>query len=134
MSAAGGSTAAGRGKGGTPRPNLFVIGAMKSGTSSLHAYLGAHPAVFMSDPKEPSHFVGREHRREAACRSEEEYLSLTHSAAECNISLIVQATELPKAHGDVESSAIARCSGLDATSPGVKSVLPTSLAYKNERK
>ena len=40
-----------------PRPNLFVIGAMKSGTSSLHAYLGTHPAIFMSTPKEPSHFV-----------------------------------------------------------------------------
>lgn len=39
------------------RPNLFLIGAMKSGTSSLHVYLGAHPEIFMSDPKEPSFFV-----------------------------------------------------------------------------
>jgi hypothetical protein len=43
-----------------PRPNLFVIGAMKCATSSLHAYLGTHPAIFMSSPKEPSHFVDRE--------------------------------------------------------------------------
>lgn len=39
------------------RPNLFIIGAMKSGTSSLHRYLGSHPAVFMSEPKEPGYFV-----------------------------------------------------------------------------
>ena len=39
------------------RPNLFIIGAMKSGTSSLHAYLGTHPSVFMCEPKEPGYFV-----------------------------------------------------------------------------
>lgn len=41
----------------TPRPNLFVIGAMKSGTTTLHAHLAAHPEVFMSEPKEPAYFV-----------------------------------------------------------------------------
>ena len=40
-----------------PRPNLFIIGAMKSGTTSLHHYLAAHPQVFMSEPKEPNFFV-----------------------------------------------------------------------------
>lgn len=40
-----------------PRPNLFVIGSMKSGTTSLSALLGDHPAIFMSAPKEPSRFV-----------------------------------------------------------------------------
>jgi hypothetical protein len=39
------------------RPNLFVIGAMKSGTTSLHSYLAAHPQVFMSTPKEPRFFT-----------------------------------------------------------------------------
>lgn len=42
-----------------PRPNLFIIGAMKCATSSLHAYLDAHPAIFMCTPKEPNHFVDR---------------------------------------------------------------------------
>ena len=41
----------------THRPNLFVIGAMKSGTSSLHKYLGEHPQIFMSPEKEPGYFV-----------------------------------------------------------------------------
>jgi hypothetical protein len=38
-------------------PNFFIIGAMKCGTSALHAHLAAHPEIFMSEPKEPSHFV-----------------------------------------------------------------------------
>jgi len=33
-------------------PNLIVIGAMKAGTTSLHNYLGKHPDIFMSTPKE----------------------------------------------------------------------------------
>ena len=39
------------------RPNLFLVGAMKSGTSYLSGLLGAHPAVFMCSPKEPCYFV-----------------------------------------------------------------------------
>ena len=39
-----------------PIPNLFIIGAMKCGTTSLHTYLGTHPQIFMSDPKEPFFF------------------------------------------------------------------------------
>ena len=38
-------------------PNLFVIGAMKSGTTSLHNWLGQHPEIFMSSVKEPGFFV-----------------------------------------------------------------------------
>ena len=37
-------------------PNLLVIGAGKSGTTSLHYYLDQHPDVFMSFPKEPNFF------------------------------------------------------------------------------
>jgi hypothetical protein len=33
-------------------PNFLLIGAAKSGTTSLHEYLGQHPDVFMSRPKE----------------------------------------------------------------------------------
>ncbi|BCO30927.1 sulfotransferase [Thiohalobacter sp. COW1] len=40
-----------------PRPNLFLIGAMKSGTTSLHALLAMHPQVFMCEPKEPCYFL-----------------------------------------------------------------------------
>ena len=39
-----------------PIPNLFIIGAMKSGTTSLHEYLNEHPDIFMSEVKEPGYF------------------------------------------------------------------------------
>jgi len=39
-------------------PNLLVIGAQKCGTSSLHRYLGAHPDIGMSTPKELDFFAG----------------------------------------------------------------------------
>lgn len=38
-------------------PNLFIIGAMKAGTSSLHEYLHQHPQIFMSRFKEPQYFA-----------------------------------------------------------------------------
>lgn len=38
-------------------PNLFIIGAMKSGTTSLHEHLNAHPQIAMSQEKEPGYFV-----------------------------------------------------------------------------
>ncbi|WP_164103336.1 sulfotransferase [Candidatus Laterigemmans baculatus] len=41
-------------------PNFLVIGAMKSGTTSLWKYLAAHPSVFMTDFKEPG-FFAKEH-------------------------------------------------------------------------
>ena len=37
-------------------PNLFVPGAQKSGTASLHRYLSQHPQCAMSQPKEPCIF------------------------------------------------------------------------------
>lgn len=41
------------------RPNLFIVGAAKCGTTSLHAQLGAHPEIYMSAVKEP-YFFGRD--------------------------------------------------------------------------
>jgi hypothetical protein len=38
-------------------PNLYVIGAQKCGTSSLHRYLDLHPDIAMSRPKELSFFM-----------------------------------------------------------------------------
>jgi hypothetical protein len=38
-------------------PNLLVVGAMKSGTTSLHHYLSLHPQIFMSEDKEPTFFT-----------------------------------------------------------------------------
>lgn len=41
----------------TKKVNLFIVGAMKSGTTSLHEYLSEHPRIFMSKEKEPGYFI-----------------------------------------------------------------------------
>jgi len=38
------------------KPNFFILGAPKSGTTSLYAYLSDHPEIVMSNPKEPHYF------------------------------------------------------------------------------
>ncbi len=40
-------------------PTFICIGAMKCGTSSLHQYLGEHPQVAVSTPKETDSFLER---------------------------------------------------------------------------
>jgi len=40
-----------------PWPNLVVVGAMRCGTTSLHAVLGRHPEVFASPIKGPGLFL-----------------------------------------------------------------------------
>lgn len=42
-----------------PLPNFIIIGAMKSGTSTLHSNLQLHPEIGMSKSKEPSYFNKR---------------------------------------------------------------------------
>jgi len=69
---------------GLRKPNLFLIGAMKSGTTYLNKLLGAHPAIFMCSPEEPSYFVDPKQLRAlwpkawdlGLWRSEERYLDL----------------------------------------------------------
>src|SRR4051794_40814091 len=40
------------------RPDFFIVGAPKCGTTSLHRWLVGHPQVFMPlRPKEPHYFV-----------------------------------------------------------------------------
>ncbi len=38
-------------------PNLFVVGAMKAGSSAVHDVLSRHPHVFMSKVKEPKYYA-----------------------------------------------------------------------------
>ena len=41
-------------------PNLLIVGAAKSGTTSLYHYLNQHPDVFMSAHKEPHFLINNE--------------------------------------------------------------------------
>ena len=38
-------------------PNFFIVGAPKTGTTSLHKYLSQHPQIYMSPVKEPCYFA-----------------------------------------------------------------------------
>lgn len=38
------------------KPNFFIVGAPKCGTTALHAYLSTHPNLFLCEPKEPNYF------------------------------------------------------------------------------
>ncbi|MCB9655204.1 MAG: sulfotransferase [Deltaproteobacteria bacterium] len=55
------------------RPNFFILGAPKSGTTALHAYLVTHPKVCMSDPKEP-HYFNEDFPRFRWAKTEADYL------------------------------------------------------------
>jgi hypothetical protein len=62
------------------RPDLFIIGAPKCGTTSLYEYLEGHPDIFMSPVKEPFYFcpdvVRTMYDRFAYGRDEAAYLGL----------------------------------------------------------
>lgn len=61
------------------KPDFFIIGAPKCGTTALSEYLRFHPQVYMSEPKEPHYFAD-----DFACLrvvgSEREYLELFRGA------------------------------------------------------
>lgn len=40
------------------RPDFFIVGAPKCGTTALYQQLAGHSRIFMSDPKEPHFFAG----------------------------------------------------------------------------
>lgn len=65
------------------RPNFFIVGAAKCGTTSMYEYLRVHPEVFMPEKKEP-YFFGRdlEIADYWAIRDETQYLSLFTDAGQ----------------------------------------------------
>ena len=67
------------------RPNFFIVGKPKSGTSALHAMLGQHPDIYMSAFKEPHHFA-RDHI-ESSLRRGRGYRGLPYSDRDAYLSL-----------------------------------------------
>lgn len=57
------------------RPNFFIVGAPKCGTSAWAKYLKSHPGVFVSDIKEP-HFFSSDLPGKAWAHSLDEYEAL----------------------------------------------------------
>ena len=61
------------------RPNFFVVGAPKCGTTALHSYLSQHPDVFLA--KKEIHYFGADlDFRYRQRRSERDYLGLFAAA------------------------------------------------------
>ncbi len=61
------------------RPDFFIVGAFKAGTTALYEYLRAHPQIFMSVPKEPMYF-GQDLTPRYTRMTEDEYLALFKDA------------------------------------------------------
>ncbi|HEX3706225.1 MAG TPA: sulfotransferase [Mycobacteriales bacterium] len=59
-------------------PTFFLVGAQKSGTSTLHRVLQLHPDAFLCDPKEPHYFSDPAQ----AAKGEEWYRSLFAEAGD----------------------------------------------------
>lgn len=76
------------------KPNLFIVGQPKSGTTALHQFLGQHPEIYMSSIKEPHFFCADFHlesdraygkQRFYDFRSESAYLQLFSKAKNVKI-------------------------------------------------
>lgn len=75
-------------------PQVYVIGAPKAGSTAVHAALATHPAIYMSDPKEPKYWMcgdrppprqsgpGDAHSRQEWVWQRERYESLFSEAPE----------------------------------------------------
>lgn len=57
-------------------PNFLIIGAAKSGTTSLYHYINKHPDIFMCPVKEPNYFNKHEVTNDKNQLSKAEYLDL----------------------------------------------------------
>lgn len=67
------------------RPNFFIVGAPKCGTTALSEYLREHPQVCFSSPKEPNYFAS-DIRTRHEVKSEVDYLNcFCHATAQHKI-------------------------------------------------
>ena len=56
------------------KPNLFIIGAQRAATTSLHLTLNLHPDIFMSEIKEPQFFTSELLRKNGDLNVYQEYI------------------------------------------------------------
>lgn len=64
------------------RPDFFIVGAPKSGTTALYEYLRQHPQIYMADPKEPNYFGADLERRRTPRISLDDYLAYFAAAGD----------------------------------------------------
>jgi Sulfotransferase domain len=63
-------------------PNLFLVGVVRGGTTSLWAYLDQHPEIFMASVKEPHFFTNASPTLAPTYKEERAYLDLFAGAQE----------------------------------------------------
>jgi hypothetical protein len=69
------------------KPNFFIIGAPKCGTTALSEYLRSHPNIFFSTPKEPGFFGQDYPLRTRAIKSTQKYLNLFKKVSPTHIAI-----------------------------------------------
>jgi hypothetical protein len=78
-----------------PWPNFFVIGAGKSGTTSLYHYLKQHPQIFMSPVKEPKFFAATAQKLEFNGPGDGRVIPKTITSEEAYLELFADAGDEP---------------------------------------
>lgn len=66
------------------KPNLFIVGAPKCGTTAWVKYLGSHPDIFFAEVKEPHHF-SYDFPRYCWARTRDEYLALFNNSGDAPV-------------------------------------------------
>ncbi|GAA4874818.1 sulfotransferase domain-containing protein [Ferrimonas pelagia] len=73
------------------KPNVFIVGAPKCGTTSMAHYLSERNDVFVCDPKEPNYFSTDLNEKESYSglffRSERDYLELFSASEEQSVKI-----------------------------------------------
>lgn len=75
-------TAKSKSRPGVAIPNLFLVGAAKCGTTAMASYLGQHPEIHFSNPKEPI-FFGRDLQHAWRLPNLDSYLALFEEGRDC---------------------------------------------------
>lgn len=63
------------------KPNLFIVGQPKSGTTALHQFLGQHPEIYMSSIKEPHFFCADFHLESDRAYGKQKFFDFRNESA-----------------------------------------------------
>ena len=63
------------------KPNLFIVGQPKSGTTALHQFLGQHPEIYMSSIKEPHFFCSDFHLESDSAYGRQRFFDFRNESA-----------------------------------------------------
>jgi len=89
-------------------PNFLIIGAAKSGTTSLYYYLRQHPDIFMSPVKEPNYYTDEDNLAPNSIRSRTAYEKLFAGAkgqraiGEASVRYLNAITGIDRIHADLD--------------------------------